>query len=117
MQEINLFVYGSLKKGYSNHKLLADIAKSIQEGTIKGTMYDIKMGFPAVQLKGNYTIHGQVVKMDKQYLEYFDYFEGVPRLYQRQNVKVNVNGQQIDAFIYTMRILPMGASIIGSGNW
>lgn len=118
MEFVNLFVYGSLKRGYPNHPILQSCVKEIKNATIKGTLYDIKLGFPAVQLKGNYTIKGELAIIPKEYLEYFDYFEGVPRLYQRQMVKVTTeDNKTTDAFVYTMRVLPLGSSIIGSGNW
>ena len=119
MQMVNLFVYGSLKRGYQNHSLLKSCCDGdIISGTIKGTLYDIHMGFPALQLKGNYTIQGQLAQIPKQYLKYFDQFEGVPTYYQRETVQVKTeNGEIKEAYVYTMRVLPFGASIIGSGNW
>lgn len=118
MQMINLFVYGSLKRGYPNHMILKSCAKNIQNGIISGTLYDIKLGFPAVQLKGNYKIKGQLAQIPSEYLSYFDYFEGVPRFYQREKVQVVLqNGKTTTAFIYTMKILPHGSTIIKTGQW
>lgn len=118
MQFVNLFVYGSLKRGYKNHEILKRCAQSIENGTIIGTLYDIKLGFPAVQLKGNYIVKGQLAKIPKQYLDYFDYFEGVPSLYQRSTVQVSLqNGKKETAYVYTMRVLPLGSTIVKNAQW
>ena len=116
MKYINIFVYGTLKKGYPNHSLCAN-ATRIVSATIKGTMYDTTYGFPAVQLKGDYDIYGQVITVPQVDLPYFDYLQGVPRLYQREQIDVKVENKIEKCFIYTMRVLPFGASIVGSGNW
>lgn len=118
MQTVNLFVYGSLKRGYNNHQLLKSCAIDIQKATTKGTLYDIKLGFPAMRTTGNYTIHGQLAKIPQQYLLYFDQFEGVPRFYQRETITVTIeDNKKENAYAYTMKVLPMNSTIIGSGIW
>lgn len=117
MSNVNMFVYGSLKRGYPNHRLLESCMISCKQATIKGTLYDIKLGFPALQLKGNYTIKGELAQIDERVLPYFDHFEGVPRFYQREETDVNVDGKTVKAYVYTMKILPANSSIIKNGQW
>ena len=54
-----IFVYGSLKKGFYNHRLISNFNK-IGEGTVKGTMYDLG-SFPALCLEPDkYLIKGEI---------------------------------------------------------
>jgi gamma-glutamylcyclotransferase (GGCT)/AIG2-like uncharacterized protein YtfP len=55
METVNIFIYGTLKKGHQNSMLCCN-ATRWESCQIKGTMYDTKCGFPAIQLKGNNTI-------------------------------------------------------------
>ena len=43
-----LFVYGTLKRGYSNHDLFCDNALNAEEATTCGDLYDLPFGFPAM---------------------------------------------------------------------
>lgn len=43
-----LFVYGTLKRGFSNHDLFCGNALDVAEATIHGDLYDLPFGFPAL---------------------------------------------------------------------
>ena len=43
-----LFVYGTLKRGYSNHDLFCNNALNAEEATTFGDLYDLPFGFPAM---------------------------------------------------------------------
>ena len=64
-ETINIFVYGTLKKGYPNHKRYCSNATRIIPAKIKGTMYDTTYGFPAVQLKGYNNVYGEIITVPK----------------------------------------------------
>ena len=114
---INIFVYGTLKKGYPNHDAFCRNATRIIPYKIKGTMYDTKMGFPAIQLKGNYDIYGQIITVPLEDLPNFDYLQGVPSFYQRQTIEITIDNKREKAYVYTMRILPFNSTIMKIGNW
>jgi gamma-glutamylcyclotransferase (GGCT)/AIG2-like uncharacterized protein YtfP len=44
----NLFVYGTLKRGQSNHERFCRGLISVQEATVRGRLYELSVGFPAL---------------------------------------------------------------------
>ena len=49
MIDFTAFFYGTLKKGFSNHRLCRR-AKNIEEATVCGKLYQLPPGFPALQV-------------------------------------------------------------------
>lgn len=47
-QTFKLFVYGTLKRGFSNHDRFCDGALSVEEASACGDLYDLPFGFPAL---------------------------------------------------------------------
>ena len=45
---LNLFVYGTLKRGQSNHERFCRGLISVQEATVRGRLYELPVGFPAL---------------------------------------------------------------------
>ena len=91
-----VFVYGSLKRGHSNHHLLAT-ARFEGEAQAPGlTLHDLgpfPMAIAAAQPEaGSATdpetlpVSGEVFAVDAETLKRLDRLEGVPRLYQRQRL-------------------------------
>lgn len=85
----NVFVYGTLKKGEGNHRLM-----SMSEGVLlyspaesypNYTMYDLG-GFPAVVHGGTSCIRGEVYKVKT--LDLLDDLEGHPTFYCREQVPI-----------------------------
>uniref|UniRef100_UPI00398F110E gamma-glutamylaminecyclotransferase-like isoform X2 n=1 Tax=Pristiophorus japonicus TaxID=55135 RepID=UPI00398F110E len=96
---INVFVYGTLKKGQPNHHYMIDGTKG--KGTYWGKgCTDEK--YPLV-IAGNYNIPfllnvpgtgqevtGEIYLVDDQLLKFLDEFESCPELYQRRPVRVRI---------------------------
>lgn len=80
-----VFVYGTLKRGHSNHLLLST-SNFVKESVTKGEMRSLG-GFPAIHLNSNRTIHGEIYEVDDTVLERLDRLEGVPYFYQRNKVE------------------------------
>jgi gamma-glutamylcyclotransferase (GGCT)/AIG2-like uncharacterized protein YtfP len=100
-----VFVYGTLKKGGSNHFRMEG-SKFIGEGRISGRMYRIDW-YPALVCGGEGSVKGELYLVNEQDLAALDAFEGIapnsdqPREYQR--VKTNVtlaSGEQMDAWVW-----------------
>jgi gamma-glutamylaminecyclotransferase len=94
--EILVFVYGTLKKGFSNDKFLESsefIGKAYTKN--KFPMYIYKNGpypFPYMLNKiGENKIIGEVYKISKETLEKLDWLEGCPDFYFRKEIKVIVD--------------------------
>lgn len=79
-----VFVYGSLKKGFHNHKVLKD-STFIGIGTTK-EKYDMISynSFPAVISNGEYHIKGEIYYVDDETLKDLDRLEGNGTFYKRK---------------------------------
>ncbi len=72
-----IFVYGSLLKDFWNHdKVLKNRVRSIQKGTIKGELYHLPAGYPAIT-SGSNLIHGEICTLThSKHLKSIDLLEG-----------------------------------------
>ncbi len=99
---IPVFVYGTLKKGFSNHFLLE---KSLFLGNAESVeKYALYIGeYPVVnEYEKVSTIKGEVYLVDLETLEKLDILEECPEYYYRKMIKVKLheNGEIINAYIY-----------------
>lgn len=96
-----VFVYGTLKRGFSNHGLLSE-ARFLGEGlTIpKFAMY--KVGFPVLMESNGSVgrITGELYEVSARTLERLDMLEGVGRMYTREKVRVMTTDGVTEAMIY-----------------
>uniref|UniRef100_A0A1L8E549 Gamma-glutamylcyclotransferase family protein n=1 Tax=Nyssomyia neivai TaxID=330878 RepID=A0A1L8E549_9DIPT len=113
------FVYGTLKKGEPNHKLLTTpengVGKFVSRGetTIKfplviGTRYNIPflLNKPGI----GHFIRGEVYEVDERMVEHLDQLEGYPDFYDReiQEIKIlDVEGEKtLPCWVYLLRKFP-----------
>jgi gamma-glutamylcyclotransferase (GGCT)/AIG2-like uncharacterized protein YtfP len=82
----NIFVYGTLKKGYGNHRLLRD-CEFVEEFVVPGFKL-FESGIPYMKRTGNPDdkVLGEVYKVDNRSLQYLDQLEGHPDWYRREVV-------------------------------
>ena len=102
MNETNVFVYGTLKKGNSSRgldrwSLGANFIGNAVTSQNKFTLYDLG-AFPAVGLKGEDYIAGEVWSVDKDTLDDLDKIEGYPDFYNR----IQVDTTKGEAWMYYM---------------
>jgi gamma-glutamylcyclotransferase (GGCT)/AIG2-like uncharacterized protein YtfP len=45
---LRLFVYGTLKRGFGNHRKLCQGVRSVEEAEIRGKLYALPVGYPAL---------------------------------------------------------------------
>jgi gamma-glutamylcyclotransferase (GGCT)/AIG2-like uncharacterized protein YtfP len=92
-------VYGTLKKGESNHYLLKD-STFVAEG-ITNEEYDmVSMGsFPSI-ISGGKIIKVEIYEVDEATLKRLDQLEGHPHFYRRDKVEVFNNGITYSPYIY-----------------
>ena len=93
------FIYGTLKKGHRNHHMFDRFAKfqGDVQTIFKYPMFDIGDGFPYLQNnvgEGN-IILGELYQIDKRFHSKIDYFEAVPTLYKRGEIKVLTEDNEI----------------------
>jgi len=99
-----LFVYGSLKKGFDNHKLLQKYAKRVGKASTVGkfAMYEDSFGnYPYLVKEPVAKVMGELYEIKrKELLDKIDEFEGAPEYYQRKKIKVKTHKGVNLAFVY-----------------
>ncbi|WP_434579837.1 gamma-glutamylcyclotransferase [Sulfurimonas sp. NW15] len=99
-----LFVYGSLKKGFDNHKLLEKYAKRVGKASTVGkfAMYEDSFGnYPYLVKEPITKVMGELYEIKrKELLDKIDEFEGAPEYYQRKKIKVKTHKGVKLAFVY-----------------
>uniref|UniRef100_A0A8C5NV42 Gamma-glutamylaminecyclotransferase n=1 Tax=Jaculus jaculus TaxID=51337 RepID=A0A8C5NV42_JACJA len=114
----HVFVYGTLKRGQPNHKVMLDCANGWAAFRGRGVTME---PFPLV-IAGKHNIPwllclpgqghcvaGEIYAVDGQMLRFLDDFEGCPDMYQRTAVQVRVlewegagsPGDSVQCFAYT----------------
>lgn len=88
---ILVFVYGTLKKGFGNHRVMERArGEYVGDTTIQhATMYSLG-AFPAIALdkRAKTEVHGEVYRIaDAEGLKPLDWLEGYPRFYNRSEVE------------------------------
>ncbi|WP_457572215.1 gamma-glutamylcyclotransferase family protein [Desulfovulcanus sp.] len=110
-----VFVYGTLKKGYSNHHFLLD-ASFIGPGRTqnKYTMYADSIPYVSPQPQTSY-IYGELYLVNDDTLRALDQLEEHPDFYVRRKVPVVIDAKTYLAWMYFARY-PSG-SIVPLGCW
>ena len=112
---MKLFVYGTLKKGYSNHDLLQN---SHFYGEVKMwmpfKMFDLGL-FPALQCSRSNLcwIEGEVYEVPDQVMKRLDELEGYPDFYE----KTTLNTKFGDTTLYYLNVKEKGMTVIPNGKW
>jgi gamma-glutamylcyclotransferase (GGCT)/AIG2-like uncharacterized protein YtfP/predicted glutamine amidotransferase len=94
-----VFVYGTLKKGFGNHRLLSNSRFLGNATTVsKWLMIGEDMPFPYLLeqdwKKGKY-IKGELYEVDEATLARLDRLEGVPSHYKREDLYVQIEGSKM----------------------
>lgn len=114
-----VFVYGSLKKGFGNHQLLErGDAKFVGDAQVSGFQLFSLGPFPAV-VPGNGTVSGEVYEVGPETLAALDRLEGHPTFYQRQDRIVRMakthESKVIALYCYQGEVEEQ--ALIANGNW
>ncbi|MGM7700339.1 gamma-glutamylcyclotransferase family protein [Pseudalkalibacillus sp. Hm43] len=118
-----VFVYGTLRKGASNHHVLNGARCVAENAWIKGTLYDTGLGYPALSLSPHGKVHGEIFEVDDIGLQTLDQLEGFvadreSNLYERMVQKVTTRDGLLDTYIYTVdHNLSICQKCIPSGDW
>ena len=84
-----VFVYGSLKRDYSNHSVLSG-AKFITEAKTTGSAWHMFSmgGFPGI-VGGLHNISGEIYEVDEAGLKRLDWLEGNGAFYNREVIETD----------------------------
>jgi gamma-glutamylaminecyclotransferase len=113
----NIVVYGSLRRGFGNHRLLED-SDFIGRVTTRPEYTMLHLGgFPGLVSGGETTIVCELYSVDDDTLRDLDRLEGHPSFYTRTPIEVlDESGNTIEAEIYLLarnRNYP----VVASGDW
>ncbi len=114
-RDVFIFVYGTLRKGASNHFRLEG-ASYITESVLSGALYVIDW-YPGMVLGNDVkqTVLGEIYKVSVEMLNLLDDYEGAE--YQRRAVEVIIEGEQKDLFLWEYSRSTEGKQMIPSGDW
>lgn len=109
-----VFVYGTLKRGESNHFLLHH-ADFICETQTSGLFTLLDLGhYPAVLIQPkNYPIHGEIYEVSDWVLKQLDELENYPHYYMRRMIMTQAG---ILAWLYYFPVYN-GEVILDNGFW
>lgn len=127
-QKIRVAVYGTLRRGERNHRLLAEAKFIVRTRTsMRYTMLDINGCYPAITEGGRSSIAVEVFEVTSEQLASLDRLEGIcfdengrqdrsAGLYYRKRIQTRVG----ECWIYMMqaeKTARWAESIIESGDW
>ncbi len=126
---IRLFVYGSLMRGQTAHRLLAALsgARRVGRGSIGARLLDLRRYPGAVRDPGGVArVHGELWEIESRpcVLASLDSYEAFDRrapdasLFVRRRTIVRLaRGGAVRAWAYFLRRVPASAPIVASGDW
>lgn len=108
-RKLRLFVYGTLKKGHSNHKLILN-ARKIADGYTVKTLLMMESGeFPVVFEQGNsfaamLSVAGELYEIEDRMLVTLDRLEDLGGMYDRRILLIRTaTGSTVPAAMYVGR--------------
>jgi hypothetical protein len=123
----SVFVYGTLRKGGSNHFRM-DGSEWVGKGIVEGSIYQIdsnpNLVFPALKLDAGGRVLGEVYRVSDAQLKALDDFEGIseryeePYEYRRLMTAVEMeSGDKAYAWVWEWNSCLEGAKILSEGDW
>jgi gamma-glutamylcyclotransferase (GGCT)/AIG2-like uncharacterized protein YtfP len=126
---LSIFVYGTLKPGQANYHYCGDCLLSAEPAMVRGQLFDLSVGYPAMTLGDEWVLGYRLVFPDEQILLALDELEGYSlqrpshdNEYQRVWVEIfNRVAQSLGSgWTYRMdieRVQRYQARFIESGEW
>jgi gamma-glutamylaminecyclotransferase len=110
-----IFVYGSLRRGLHNYRLLSAAHFDGEALTCPGfRLYDLG-SFPGMVAEGTDRVHGEVFGVDTATLETLDRLESHPRFYRRTVIRLD-DDIEVESYLLTPQQVE-GRPIVPGGDW
>jgi len=102
MPKINLFVYGTLKRGQRNHRLLAGQEFVDSAHTLPGYRLYYSGSYPCLveDAINGAAVAGEIWRVDESCLTQLDRLEGAPALFRRAPIEVEEFTEAVSAYFY-----------------
>ena len=110
-----LFVYGTLKRGFSN---AAKLEGAVFEGRVvtrRGYALHLVSGYPALTTSEDGVVSGELYSVTDEHLVELDAFEVVPHRYQREAIVLS-DGSKAQAYVVAESVV-RGSATIGGGEF
>lgn len=119
---IKVFVYGTLRKGEGNHRLLVGATCIAEQCWTAGYLYDTGYGYPAMKQSGFSQIFGELYSVTKEELKRLDQLEGYTpggknNLYERIQQTVYTDKGELVAQMYVANKVDLLKNKIPNGDW
>lgn len=115
---MKLFVYGTLKKGFSNHYLLEDCTPIHDKVCLGGyKMYSLG-GFPCIkEAETTDVVEGEVYDVPSGRWPILDRLEGVPHMYHRksENIMFEQDSEEVEVYVWSRDV--EGLPLVQDGVW
>jgi len=107
-------VYGSLKQGFPNARLLKDqeFVGNVHTAPTY-TLHAVGKGFPALNPIGDTAVFCEIYDVDDFCLQRLDHLEGHPDFYKREQIETELGR----VWIYFGKGQLLEGEVITSGNW
>lgn len=111
-----VFVYGTLRRGEGNHRLLVG-ARFVGEARTEPSFTLCDLGaYPAMLEGGATSIVGEVYEVDERTLDALDRLEGHPRYYRRAPIAL-ADGESVEAYLLPADRAWGPTRTIDGGDW
>lgn len=110
-----VFVYGSLRSGMHNHRVMGQ-SELLAEANLTGfEMYQVS-SFPAI-VAGEGCVKGELYLVDGATLDRLDRLEGHPHMYKRRLVTVQSGDVLAQAWVYVWQRPVDRLAPVPGGDW
>lgn len=123
-----VFVYGTLKSGFPNHRVLRG-SRFVDDGYTRNRFFFANLGrFPAILQDENCTefknlrkvvVHGEIYSVNDSTLKDLDSLEGYPDLYTRKIIPITTYKGTLNCWTYFLNV-PLSVEKfinISNGEW
>lgn len=129
LMTVNVFVYGTLRRGQKYHELIAGKIKSMQNATARGILYDLPCGYPAM-ISGEGAVCGELFELDDAeealtVLDELEDYHGPGKVNEYERVQITVvaedgTAKSCYAYVYPEERrawLEKNGMRVSSGDW